>query len=125
MKKYNFSNCTVNCISSLLTSRKQSAVVNRVPPSLSKVVCGVPKVSVLGPVLLLVFINDLPNYVECFVKLFADDTKLYFTANSSTDCNHFQHDIGEMNKWSDCWLLMLNVKKCKVTVTVTHTINIH
>ena len=64
-----------------------------------------------GPVLFLILINDLPNYVECYVKLFADDTKLYFTANCPTDCNLIQHDIDQMNKWSDCWLLMFNAKK--------------
>ena len=81
LKKYHFSNCTVNWISSLLTSRKHRPVVNRVPSSWSKVVSSVPQGSMLGPVLFLNFINDLPSYVECFVKLFADYTKLYFTAN--------------------------------------------
>ena len=89
-------------------------MANRVPSSLSKVVSGVPHGSVLGPVIFLIFINDLPSYVECFVGLFADDTKLYFTANCPTDCNVIQHDIDQMNKWSVCWLLMFNAKKCKV-----------
>ena len=75
---------------------------------------GVPNGSMLGPVLFLIFIIDLPSYVECFVKLFADDTKLCFTVNSPTDCHLIQQDIDQMNRWSDCWLLMFNAKKCKV-----------
>ena len=68
----------------------------------------------LGPVLFLIFINDFPNYVECFVKLLDDDTKSYFTANCPTACNLIQHDMDQMNKWSDCWPLMFNAKKCNV-----------
>ena len=89
-------------------------MVNRVPSSWSKVVSGVPQGNVLGPILFLIFINDLPNYVECSVKLFAGDTKLYFIANCPIDSNLIQNDIDHMNKWSDCWLLVFNAKKCKV-----------
>ena len=92
-EKYHFSDCTVSWISSYFTSRKQRVVINEVPSSWSKVVSGVPQGSVLGQVLFLIFINDLPNNVECFVKLFADDTKLCFTANCLTDCNLIQHDM--------------------------------
>ena len=112
MKKYHFSNCTIIMISSFLTSRNQRVVVNRVPSSWCKVVSGMPQRSELGQVVFLIFIADLPIYAERFLKLLADDTKLYFTANSPTDCNLIQHDIDQMNKWSDCWLLMFNAKKC-------------
>ena len=47
----------------------------------------------IGLVLFLISINDLPNYVSCFVKLFSDDTKLCFTANCPTDCKPIQHDM--------------------------------
>ena len=89
-------------------------MVNRVPSSCSKVQSGVPQGSVLGSVLFHICINDLLNYVKGFVKLFADDTKLYFTANSPSDCSPIQHDLDQMSKWSDCWLPMFNAKKCKV-----------
>ena len=110
MIKYHFSNCTIKSISSFLTSRKQRVVVNRVCSSWWKVLSGVPQGSVLGPVLFHIFINDLLNDVESFVKLIADYTKLYFTANSPTDCSLIQHDLDQMHKWSDCWF----AKKCKV-----------
>ena len=84
------------------------------PSSWSNVVSGIPQGSVLGPVLFFIFINDLPNYVECLDEIFGDDTKLYFTANCPTDCNLIQHDIHQMNKLSDCWLFVSNAKKCKV-----------
>ena len=43
-----------------------------------------------------------------------NDTKLFFTAKCPTFCNLIQHDIHQMNKWLDCWLLMFYAKKCKV-----------
>ena len=67
-----------------------------------------------GPVLFLIFICDLPKYVECLVLLFADDTKLCFTANCPTYCNLILYDIDQIIKWSDCWLHMFNAKKCEV-----------
>ena len=89
-------------------------MVNGVRSSWLNVVSAVSQGSVLGPVLHLIFINDLSNYVERLDELLADDTKLYFTANCSTDCNHIQHDIDQMNKLSDCWLLVFNALKCNV-----------
>ena len=50
------------------------------------VTSGVPQESVLGPLMILVFINDLPCYVKSRVRLFADDTVVYLTIKSESDC---------------------------------------
>ena len=68
----------------------------------------------MGPILFVIFINDLPNTVKGHVKLFADDTKLYYVANSSEEQAVIQHDLSQLDSWSDKWLLRFNAKKCKV-----------
>ena len=78
------------------------------------VIRGVPQGSVLGSMLFFISINDLPNYVDSFIKLLSDDANLYFTAKSPTDCSLIHYDLEQMNEWSNCWLLMFNTMTCKV-----------
>lgn len=63
---------------------------------------GVPQGSVLGPILFLIFINDLPNvnFKIAKIKLFADDLKLYATVNSIQDANNLQEDINKVSAWA-------------------------
>ena len=58
-------------------------------PNVRRVTSGVPQGSVLGPVLFLVYVNDMPNEIHNIIKLFADDTKLYSTRNSETPTSKF------------------------------------
>ena len=73
---------------------------------------GVPQGTVLGPLLFLLFINDLPDGIRSFVSLFADDLKL---VTSCKESNIAQSDIDKLNRWENDWLLRFNVKdgKCK------------
>ena len=67
--------------------------------------------TVLGPLLFIVFINDLPDIVGCKCKVFADDTKIY----ESTDKHELiQQDLLNLLDWSDKWNLKFNASKCKV-----------
>ncbi len=77
------------------------------------VLSGIPQGSVLGPTLFLVFINDLPDVVSNLVKIFADDSKLYSTVNSTSDCENIQKDLNALSEWSDKWELRFNASKCK------------
>ena len=74
---------------------------------------GVPQGTVLGPLLFLLFINDLPEGLHSFVSLFADDLKL---VTSSVQHKLAQSDIDRLNCWEKDWLLKFNVEdgKCKV-----------
>lgn len=67
----------------------------------------------LGPILFLIYINDLPDVVHNIVKLFADDTKLYSVVNTSNQQEQLQDDINNLSEWSDKWLLKFNISKCK------------
>ncbi len=73
---------------------------------------GVPQGSVLGPVLFLIFINDIPEAMTCTLILFADDTKLYTAANPAQVTN-LQNNIIHACDWANTWQMIFNVKKCK------------
>ena len=76
---------------------------------------GVPQGSVLGPILFVLYINDLPDIVESKAKLFADDTKLFNKVSSSNSIgtDQIQQDLRVLEGWSSTWLLRFNAAKCK------------
>ena len=73
---------------------------------------GIPQGSVLGPLLFLVFINDLPENLESHVRLFADDSKLFVTtANSLDPETTLNNDLASINLWAKKWLVYFNPDK--------------
>ena len=100
-------------IGDFLTQRQQCVVVNGVRSELVNVASGVPQGSVLGPVLFLIYINDLPMGVSGSIKLFADDTKI-FSQPAASDGNVLQRDLNTLQAWSAAWLLSFHPEKCKV-----------
>ena len=92
-------------IESFLTGRKQRVILNGGSSPWSDVVSGIPQGSVLGPILFLIFIDDLPDSVAGLVKIFADDTKLFSAIKSKEDCKKLQADLESLSQWSDRWLL--------------------
>ena len=77
---------------------------------------GVPKGSVLGPLLFVIFINDMPEVVKCLCKLFADDTKLISVIKNPLDLTSLQLDVDNLVEWSNLWLMNINEEKCKYMV---------
>ena len=85
------------------------------------VLSGVPQGSVLGPVLFLIFINDLPDNIRSSVRLFADDCVLYRNVQSPLDCQILQDDLNSLAKWEIDWQMKFNVSKChSMRVTRLH-----
>ena len=78
------------------------------------VTSGVPQGSVLGPIMFLVYINDLPDELSSQVRLFADDTAVYLTIGGANDDKVLQHDLDRLSVWEDRWDIEFNPSKCQV-----------
>ena len=75
---------------------------------------GVPKGSVLGHLLFLLYINDLPQNIQAQVRLFSDDTAVYLTVGSSDDRDILQADLNALQEWELAWDMEFNPSKCQV-----------
>ena len=111
LKSFGITGTLYTWIDDFLRERTQRVRVNNIYSDYKPVLSGIPQGSVLGPLLFVVFINDLPNGIENFIQIFADDTKLYGKA-----ANHLslQNDVNLLSNWSDTWQLGFNADKCKV-----------
>jgi hypothetical protein len=78
-----------------------------------EVTSGIPQGSVLGPILFVIYINDLPEAVESEAYLFADETKIFRVISSLDDQQILQNHLVKLENWSDTWLLKFHPKKCK------------
>ena len=104
----------VSWVRSFLIGRCQSVVVNGHTSDEVPVTSGVPQGSVLGPLLFLLYINDLPESVTSQVRLFADDTAVYLTVTSLDDCQILQNDLLKLESWEKQWDMEFNPSKCQV-----------
>lgn len=103
-----------------LTNRRQRVVVRGTYSGWSNVKSGVPQGTILGPILFLIYINDLPNGVSSSVKLFADDTKIYRELSDvEGDALSLQSDLNRMSCWAKTWQMSFNPEKCEV-MRITH-----
>ena len=101
-------------IRAFLCDREMRVVVNKQSSVWSPVISGVPQGSVLGPLLFLLYVNDLPDWIKNDMRMFADDTKLWSKINRPQDYVKLQDDLNQLHLWSDKWLLSFNPEKCKV-----------
>ena len=101
-------------VEDFLSGRRQRVVFNGKCSTWKKVTSGVPQGFVLGPVLFIIYVNYMPDSLESFCKIFADDTKVYTAVGKNSDQERLQRDLIKLSRWSKIWLLEFSVQKCKV-----------
>ena len=104
-------------IQNFLTKRKMRVVLEGEQSEEVAVDSGVPQGTVLGPLLFLCHINDLPDSVKSTVRLFADDCLLYREIRTIQDHHILQSDLQELEKWASTWGMKFNAKKCYILST--------
>ena len=115
LQKAGISGCLLSWIESFITNRKQRVNINGTYSQWKDVVSGVPQGSVLGPILFIIFVNDLPNILKTgSCSIFADDTKLQANANNIKGADMIQKDLDKLNDWCKEWKLIFNAEKCHV-----------
>ena len=114
LQHYGVRGKTLESIRSFLADRTQQVVVEGETSRPANVSSGVPQGTVLGPLLFLVYINDLPLRVNSTSRLFADDCMLYRTINSEADTKTLQEDLDNLQGWERDWMMSFNPDKCEV-----------
>ena len=114
MHTYGVRGQTLKWIKSFLDNRTQSVLLNGTSSEAIPVPSGVPQGSVLGPLLFLAYINDLPENVNSKVRLFADDTAIYMSLTSLNQSATLQNDLNTLELWEKNWDMEFNPSKCQV-----------
>ena len=114
VSKYGIKGDVLGWIDSFLSGRTQCVSINNVDSTTMPVTSGIPQGSVLGPLLFVIYINDLPDVVDVntFIFLFADDTKAFRNIKCISDQVTMQKDIDNLTNWSNRWLLKFHPDKC-------------
>ena len=103
---------TLKWIQSFLSTRTQQVLVEGSKSSKLDVLSGVPQGTVLGPLLFLVYINDLPDVVTCSdTRLFADDSPLYRHIRDNQDVKKLQTDLSSLETHESQWQMSFHPEK--------------
>ena len=126
LKSHGINGKVLQWIKAFLSNRRQIVNVNGMKSDPATVLSGIPQGNVLGPILFVIYINDLPEVVKCGTYLFADDTKIFRQITTKEDALQLQSDINSLEQWSQKWLLTFHPKKCHVLTlgkfyNITHT----
>ena len=90
-------------LTDFLKDQKQRVVLNGQNSSWANIEAGVPQGSILGPLLFLIYINDLPDNLSTNVKLFADDTSLISVVDNIATSSDLNYDLTRVRKWAFQW----------------------
>ena len=129
LKNHGIEGNVLKWIKEWLNDRKQRVVINGANSEFVNVTSGVPQGSVLGPVLFLIYINDLDANIINNIAKFADDTKLSAPSHNTTSCESLQTDLNNILNWSKIWEMEFDIAKCKYlhignnNINFTYTMN--
>ena len=100
-----------------LSDRQQRVALKGVLSPWITIKAGVPQGSILGPILFLIYTNDMPEEIQCLIKVFADDTILGATGKTTEECSDIlQPNIDRLAAWAFTWKIMLNPLKTKCLI---------
>ena len=111
---FGINNAVITWIGSFLSNRTQRVVLEGEESDTCPVMSGVPQGSVLGTCLFLLYVNDMPDMIESYIRLFADDTIMYLTVSNQADSQALQSDLSKLETWESEWLMAFNPDKCEV-----------
>ena len=114
LKSHGIQGDVLRWIENWLNNRKQRVVINGKASEWTNVTSGVPQGSVLGPVLFLVYINDIDEGVTSIISKFADDTKIANSVVSNEQVIEMQNNLNKLSEWGQTWQMNYNTDKCKV-----------
>ena len=114
MRNHGIQGKLLDWISEWLKDRKQKVGIRGVLSDWAEVLSGVPQGSVLGPLLFLIYINDLESGIDNWILKFADDTKIFSQITNDNDRKVLQEDLSKLISWSEKWQMLFNNSKCKV-----------
>ena len=103
-----------NTLSSYLTDRKQTVVVDGEKSEILDVKAGIPQGSRLGPLLFIIYMNDITEDIESDILIFADDTSLFATGSDPAETAAIlNRDLAKIANWADRWKVTFNAGKSK------------
>ena len=111
LKSYGNSGKVFEWIKAFFSNHRQIVNVKWMKSDPGTVLSGIPQGSVLGPILFVIYINDLSQVVKCGTYLFADDTKIFRQITTKEEALQLQSDINSLEQWSQKWLLTFHPKK--------------
>lgn len=114
VEAHGISGAVLTWIKDFLANRRQTVMVNSAESEDALVTSGIPQGSVLGPVLFVLYINDLPSVVTNQSRLFADDTKVFTRSDITGATESLQNDLTKLEEWSEQWQLKFHPQKCHV-----------
>ncbi len=101
-------------IDSFLSGRSQKVLLEGHSSSPASVTSGVPQGTVLGPILFLIYVNDIGQNIDCNIRLFADDCIVYKEISAVTDASKLQQNINLLMDWEQKWQMSFNIQKCHI-----------
>ena len=114
LKAYGLRENLVRWFKSFLSDRRQRVALGDAVSEWSEVTSGVRQGSVLGSILFILYINDLPDRINNESNLYADDSKIISILRNNTSRTTLHKDLDAVTEWTQNWLMKLNPSKCKV-----------
>ena len=118
LKQFGLEGEMINIISSFLSQRKQRVAIDGKVSSWVDIEAGVPQGSILGPILFLVYINDLTTCVDSDIRIFADNTFIFRIVDQNVT-QKLKEDLDKITKWANKWKMVFNPDITKQAVKVT------